>query len=92
MEDGIFLDYCFFGEASSFNFLKPFGLFNIVINDGPSAGAGDPGTMIWLEQKLFWVFGFKNFIMLIEMQKRVGFSKILRKNQKIYTFYVAVLT
>ena len=50
------------------------------------------GTMIWLEQKLFWVFGFKSFIMLIEMQKRVGFSKILRKNQKIYTFYVAVLT
>ena len=55
-------------------------------------GQGPGGTMIWLEQKLFWVFGFKSFIMLIEMQKRVGFSKILRKNQKIYTFYVAVLT
>ena len=44
----------------------------------------NPRTVIWLEQKLFWVFGFKSFIMLIEMQNRVGFSKILWKTKNIY--------
>ena len=52
----------------------------------PSMVVWHHGTMIWLEQKLFWVFGFKSFIMLIEMQNRVGFSKILWKNKKYIHF------
>ena len=52
----------------------------------PMVTEGYQGTMIWLEQKLFWVFGFKSFIMLIEMQNRVGFSKLLRKNKKYIHF------
>ena len=34
--------------------------------------------MIWLEQKLFWVFWFISFIMQIEMQNRVIFSNIYK--------------
>ena len=40
---------------------------------------GGPGTMIWAEKKLFWVFWFISFIMQIEMQNRVIFSNLVKK-------------
>ena len=47
-----------------------------------SSAKGEGGTMIWLEQKLFWGFLIISFKMLIEMQNRVNFSNTLRKKHK----------
>ena len=58
--------------------------------DPPRVTTGYHGTMIWLEQKLFWVFWFISFIMKIEMQNRVTFSKHICKKNFHHDFYCKI--
>ena len=49
----------------------------------------DQGTMIHLENKLFWVFWSKSFIILREMQVRKEILKNIVKLTKIFIIHIA---